>query len=321
MIYPQYGRPGYMSEAEMRDAKARYAGNVTLVDRWVGRFLDLAERLGLFKNTLVVWLTDHGHLFGDHDLQGKPGAELGCLYETTARIPLLIRHPDGVGAGERVDALVQPVDLFPSVLAALEIPAPEGLEGLSFWPAVSGGSLKRDMAFSNRHPEGAAGAAGQVFDGWVGSDRVVEPATVTTDRWALICAPEGMPSELYDLQSDPEQLSNVIQDHPAVAQGLRSRWIEFLRERGATEERIRPFRDGQDAAPTPREGKLFGFQDDLGQFIAFPGEEQATAMAGREGYPGPTRSVEERSFGSILEEDPKNLVFLNGQYYWAEDLA
>ena len=64
MMYPQYGRPTYMTEQEHKNAKALYAGNITLVDRWVGHFLDMAERLGLFKNTLIIWTTDHGHLFG-----------------------------------------------------------------------------------------------------------------------------------------------------------------------------------------------------------------------------------------------------------------
>ena len=51
----EYGRPTYMTEAEAAHLRALYAGNVTLTDRWVGAFLDLAERLGLFKNTLIIW--------------------------------------------------------------------------------------------------------------------------------------------------------------------------------------------------------------------------------------------------------------------------
>ena len=99
ITYPQYGRPTYMTEAEHRNVRALYAGQVTLVDRWVGHFLDMAERLGLFKDTLIIWTTDHGHLFGEHNLQGKPGAEFGRLYEITTRIPLLVYHPDGLGTG------------------------------------------------------------------------------------------------------------------------------------------------------------------------------------------------------------------------------
>lgn len=116
MIYPEYGRATYMTEAERQDVRALYAGSITLADRWVGSLLDLMDRLGLFKNTLVIWASDHGHLFGEHALQGKPGAELGTLYEISVRIPLLVHHPSGLGAGNRIQGIVQPPDLLPSIL-------------------------------------------------------------------------------------------------------------------------------------------------------------------------------------------------------------
>jgi hypothetical protein len=130
-----------------------------------------------------------------------------------------------------------------------------------------------------------------------------------------------MDSELYDLETDPGQERNLIAEHPEVAAEMRSLWIDFLKEHDASEERIRPFVDGQDASPTPRDGRLFGFRDDLGQFVAFDSEEQARGMAHREGFPGSPRRVESTTFGAVLDENPKNLIFLAGQYYWAEDLA
>ena len=105
------GTPEAPAEAERQNARDMYAGQVTLVDRWVGRFLEMAERLGLLTDTLILWTTDHGHLFGEHGLRGKSGAELGKLYEITTRIPLLVYHPEGRGAGQRVQGIVQPPDL------------------------------------------------------------------------------------------------------------------------------------------------------------------------------------------------------------------
>ena len=138
MIYPKYGRHTYMTEDEVKHTRALYAGECTLVDRWLGYFLDTAEKLGLFKNTLIIWTTDHGHLFAEHDLQGKPGAELGTLYEITTRIPLLVHHPEGFGAGKRIKGIVQPPDILPSLLEFLEIPVPSHIQGKSFWPIVTG---------------------------------------------------------------------------------------------------------------------------------------------------------------------------------------
>ena len=60
---------------------------------------------------------------------------------------------------------------------------------------------------------------------------------------------------------------------------------------------------------------------DAGQWVAFPTERQALAVAYRDDAPGPRRNVEETTFGAILDDNPKNLVHMYGQFYWAEDLA
>ena len=321
MLYPEYGRPTYMTEAEQRHLRALYAGNVTLTDRWIGAFLDLAERLGLFEDTMIIWASDHGHLFGDHDLQGKPGAELGRLYETTIRIPLIVHHPDT--GGQRLDGFVQPPDLFPSILEFLGHPVPDHIQGRSFLPMMSdGASDGREIVFSSRFPPAAGGKVeGAVFDGWVGSDRNVEPSTVTDDRWAYLAAPAGMPSELYDLEADSQQQDNVVEAHPEVAARMRQAWIAFLEEHGASEARIRPFLDADVNVQTPAEGKLWAFRDDLGQWIAFADEATARQRAWQPNAPGPEREVEHVSFSALMRDNPRNLVHLNGQYYWAEDLA
>jgi len=327
MLYPQYGRPTYMTDAERANARALYAGNATLVDRWVGRFLDTAERLGLFSNTLIIWTTDHGHLFGEHSLQGKPGATLGMLYEETARIPLLVFHPEGLGAGTRVRGIVQPPDILPSILEFLDIASPPDVQGSSFWPLLTGGRQSiHEHAFSSRFPPRAgdptyAAVDGAAFDGWVGSDRTVEPSTVTSDEWAYICAPHGIPSELYDLRSDPKQQRNMIDQHPLVAREMRDAWIDFLRGHGAPETRVRPFLEATAVAQLSAEGQLIAFQDDRAQRIAFPTEREARAWAYRSDSPGDPRDVEQTTFGALLDDNPKNLVRFSDQYYWAEDLA
>ncbi|MCZ6679555.1 MAG: sulfatase [Candidatus Poribacteria bacterium] len=327
MLYPEYGRPTYMTEVEREHLRALYAGNVTLTDRWIGAFLDLAERLGLFKNTLIIWASDHGHLFGDHDLQGKPGAELGKLYEVTIRIPLLVYHPEGLGAGKRIGGFVQPPDILPSILDFLDISVPSQLQGTSFWPLVAGSQEKiHDYAFSSRFPPTAgtatyASVEGATFDGWVGSDRNVEPSTVTDDEWAFLCAPQGMPSELYNLKTDPDQEHNVIDAHPDVAEKMRNAWITFLENQGASETRIRPFQDANVEVHTPTSGRLYAFRDDQGQWVAFATEREARRAAYRDDAPGSHRQVEAVTFGALLDDNPKNLIHLYGQYYWAQDLV
>ncbi len=322
ITYPQYGRATYMTEAEHQDVRALYAGGATLVDRWVGRFLDMAERLGLFEDTLIIWTTDHGHLFGEHGLHGKPGAEMGRLYEETTRIPLLVHHPDGIGAGQRIRGIVQPADILPSVLDFMNVPVPQGVEGKSFIPLMRGEAPDGPAyAFSNRYPQNAATVGGAAFDGWVGSGRVVEPGTVTGDEWTAICMPAGLPSELYNLKADPHQNHNVIGDYPEVAERMKQAWLTFLREHGATEARISAFTQGLAGAPDITGRTVYAFRDDLGQWIAFASEQKAEAAAYRDDAPGPERVVEAITFSDLLADNPENLIHLYDQYYWAEDLT
>ena len=191
VIYPQYGRPDYLSPEEHNHIRALYAALVTLSDRWLGHLLDKLDVLGLADNTLVIHLTDHGHLFGDHDLQGKPGGTLGRLYEPSIRIPLMIRHPQGLGAGKRIAGLTQHVDLLSTILEFLDVAPPPGVEGHSLWPLVRGETDRiRTHAFSGRYPVALMsshwGQAIQVatFDGAAATDtdttRLVEALTVTT---------------------------------------------------------------------------------------------------------------------------------------------
>lgn len=121
MLWPVYGPASRYSDAELRDVRGLYAGEVALVDTWLGHFLDRLERLGRLKDTMLIVTTDHGHLFGEHGMIGKPSTVHGDsnLYQEIASVPFFFYHPDGRG-GQRRSELVQPVDIYPTVLAALQ---------------------------------------------------------------------------------------------------------------------------------------------------------------------------------------------------------
>jgi len=243
IIYPEYGRCDYMSTDELNHVRALYAGEVTMVDTWIGCLLDTVERLGLDDRTMILHMSDHGHLFGDHDLEGKPGGQLGLLFEPTTRIPLMIRHPDGLGAGERIQSIVQPPDILPTILDLLGVPVPSTIQGKSIWPMIRGETDRiHHHAFSGRYAVGlvVAGVA-QRFDGFAGPDRITEPLTVTTEEWAFICAPKPWLSRLYNLSQDPDQTQDLIAERPDVARDLHDALLEFLRGAGAAPDRLAPF--------------------------------------------------------------------------------
>ena len=127
-----------------------------MVDRWFGRLLEQLAVLGYDETTAVVHLSDHGHYFGDHGLQGKPFAELFWLYEGLIRTVLAIRLPAGSGAGapargQRIQALAQPQDVTATVLDLFGETMP-GVLGHSLLPVIEGRRGPRELAFSSRFP-------------------------------------------------------------------------------------------------------------------------------------------------------------------------
>ena len=96
--------------------------------------------------------------------------------------------------------------------------------------------------------------------------------------------------------------------------------VEFLKEHGASEERLRPFTQGVPHVGVQPETALWAFQDDRGRWVAFPTQEQAQAHAlSIDG--ASSRPVSHTTFGDLLARDPRALVQAHGQYYWAEDLV
>ena len=82
----------------LRRVRQLYAAEVTLVDVWLGRFLDRLENLGLADNTLVVLVSDHGVLLGEHGWVGKRYSE---MHQELTHVPMVMRHPAGKGKGRK----------------------------------------------------------------------------------------------------------------------------------------------------------------------------------------------------------------------------
>jgi len=149
------------TQEEIRHIRAQYAGEVTFVDRWIGWFLDEMKELGLWENTLIILLSDHGEPLGEHGIIRKVRP---WPYEELSRIVLAIYHPRGVGRGRRVRTFVQTTDIFPTILDFLRITEkaisprpdlevyPEVVQGLSLKPLIEEESEKiRDHAIAGHY--------------------------------------------------------------------------------------------------------------------------------------------------------------------------
>jgi arylsulfatase A-like enzyme len=121
------------TEWDWRRVMANYYGLVTLVDRAVGEILKALEDSGQAENTVVAYTSDHGEMLGDHQLLGK-----GVFFEPSVRIPLLVRAPWLSGGPRMIDGRFSQIDLLPTLLDLLGQRIPDGLQGCSRCPVLTG---------------------------------------------------------------------------------------------------------------------------------------------------------------------------------------
>ncbi len=198
-----------LTPAQLRNVRTAYAGEVSLVDRWVGHLLDALSATGHADDTVVVFTSDHGTMLGE---QNELHKGFHRLRNQCTRLPLFIRVP---GQPHReVRGFVQHQDIMPTVLALAGQPVPERVLGRNVWPHVLGQA---------EGPEAVVTAFGPF-------------ASYRTHHWNYICpwtelGPRmGLPRrELYDLAADPQELTNVIEAHPEVAAALAEKLEAHLR--------------------------------------------------------------------------------------------
>jgi len=167
-----------------------YDGEIAFVDAQIGRLLERLRADGRFDRTLVAVTADHGESLGEHgeDTHGL------FIYDATLRVPLLLRHAGEVAPGRRHDRLVSGVDLAPTLLDLLGLPALDGVEGQSFAAAARG------QAMSARSAVYAESQLPLRAYGW-------SPLYALHDgRHKLIEAPQV---EFYDLRADPGETTNL----------------------------------------------------------------------------------------------------------------
>ena len=208
IIQPIPGDGSYLTPDELQHVKNLYAGKVSLCDRWVGWFLDEIRDMGLYDNTLIIFTSDHGEPFGEHGYIKK--AEPG-LYEELCHIPLLVRHPDGMGSGKRFDAMVETTEIFPTVLDFLGIKSPPRIHGRSLLPLMKGETDRlRDHAYM-----------GYFKQAW----------RISNQEWSFILnLLKGASPELYHLASDPGEQENLIGKETTKAMELELELRKFVAE-------------------------------------------------------------------------------------------
>ena len=222
-----YGIParGPLTDDQARSMIHGYYAAISYVDAQVGRLLDELERLGLAEKTIVVFWGDHGWKLGEHGGWCKH-----TNFELDARVPLIFRAPKQKAAGQTSNALVEFVDIYPTLCDLAGLPVPQALEGLSAAPLLDQPELPWKLAAFSQYPRSAAGKKLMGYS--MRTDRY------RFTRWENRNDPqEVIAIELYDHAKDPAENVNIAND-PANEQLVKRLARQYLKGwRGALPDR------------------------------------------------------------------------------------
>ncbi|MCC7234609.1 MAG: arylsulfatase [Bryobacterales bacterium] len=226
---------GRVSSEETRTARQAYYGSVGFVDEQIGRILDTLEKRGLLEETLILYTSDHGDMTGDHNLWRKSYA-----YEPSARVPMIMRWPEGFLGARRGQVRNEPVELrdIPATIMAAggaNLPVPIDGRGLADCVARDGAGwrewidLEHDVCYAKENHWNALTDGGEKY---------------------IFHALDGE-EMLFDLRTDPHETRNLAGDasHAARLREWRGRLVKHFEPRGE------PFLKGGSLALRPESMK------------------------------------------------------------------
>jgi arylsulfatase A-like enzyme len=197
-------------EEGVRRLRANYAGEASNVDYWYGQVLETAKKLGLYDNTVIVFLSDHGALLNEQG-QWVKGAEK--IRKQVTHVPLLLHVPDKQYAGKKVSGFAQTADVAPTVLGRLNLKPDARVTGDDLWPSATGEKANRRE---------------YIVSSFGGIAAVRTPEWNYSAVWDKARYKGTYKPQLYDLKNDPDELKSVADDHPEVITHLQSKLDEYL---------------------------------------------------------------------------------------------
>lgn len=188
-----------MTDSDHRLVRAAYLAMCELIDDQVGRILAALDETGQRENTIVVFMSDHGEMLGDHGLYFK-GPH---FYDQAIHVPLVISSPTRFQRGARVEGLTELVDLAPTLLDGCGLAIPDRMQGRSLLPLLRGeeaADRQRDAVYC------------EYYNSWTHSNAY---GTMLRTQSAKIVVYHGTDQgELYDLSADPGEFHNLWDSAP-----------------------------------------------------------------------------------------------------------
>ena len=199
-----------ISPERWRRMKAFFYAMCSLVDHYVGGILDSLKATSFAENTIIVFMSDHGDALGDHGQVAKGPSN----YEAIVRVPCIVRWPGVLPAGRRMAALVESIDLFPTLCDLCGIAVPSGVKGASVRGLLQGTTEhgRDDVLIEFKDPRSG-----------------LSVKTLRTDAYKYFRYHDGRET-LYDLREEDEEVFNQAGDHAyhSVLQQMRERMLARL---------------------------------------------------------------------------------------------
>jgi choline-sulfatase len=187
---------------QWRNLVRSYMACTSFVDAQVGRILDALDQSGLADNTIVVLWSDHGWHLGEKGITGK-----NTLWERSTRVPLIFAGP-GAGRGARTHQPAELLDIYPTLIELCGLSPRDDLEGISLVPQLNDPETPRTRPAITSHNQGNHG--------------------IRSERWRYIRYADGS-EELYDIQNDPHEWTNLASDPEyAAVMAEHRQWLPAI---------------------------------------------------------------------------------------------
>ena len=198
----------------LKRLRALYYGMIHHVDDGIARILATLDECNQSENTVILFTSDHGEMLGDHGLSQK-----NCPYESSVRIPFILRWPGKLPKGETNDIPVGLTDVLPTLVDEIGLEYPD-----------DGISLPGDNLFNLLSRESQTTRSDYVIDYGQNSKRWISVRSPTHKYNFFSC--DGGREELFNLSEDPEERTNLIHDFPDLTKSFRARVHEWEMSQG-----------------------------------------------------------------------------------------
>ncbi len=250
-----YSTPHSLSDEHWqlsKQAALGYAGEISYMDQHLGSLLDYLKQKGILDDAILVVTSDHGENFWEHMPYFHHGTS---TYQTSMHAVCMIRLPDAAQGGTVVNQPLSSIDILPTVLAYLGLPAPDGIDGRAFDVKRCAASIGDRLVYGQAtltRPWKAPAVSG----GWQNANKA---RCVRSGNWVFMQTPFASREELYDLSTDPYEQNNLLISSSPQMAAVARKLKDSLEAWAASADPLESYREKERREETIEKLKALGY--------------------------------------------------------------